>query len=112
MTEEHLMWFTGGLCAVFCCTFSSTDYCVPEPPFPRFTFVSDAAAVDTTTQTILNFVLAMVLHPEVQKKAQDEIDSVVGTDRLPNINEWVHTSFSATWTSLWNEFRRARFGTR
>ena len=25
----------------------------------------------------------MVLHPDVQKKAQAEIDSVIGTDRLP-----------------------------
>ena len=31
------------------------------------------------------FVLAMVLHPEVLEKAQDEMDTVVGTERLP---EW------------------------
>lgn len=29
----------------------------------------------------------MVLHPEIQKKAQDEIDSVVGRDRLPDFND-------------------------
>ena len=27
--------------------------------------------------------MAMALHPSVQKRAQDEIDRVVGTDRLP-----------------------------
>jgi cytochrome P450 len=25
----------------------------------------------------------MVLHPDIQKRAQDEIDSVIGADRLP-----------------------------
>lgn len=29
------------------------------------------------------FVLAMTLHPEVLEKAQDEMDQVVGTERLP-----------------------------
>ena len=31
--------------------------------------------------------LAMALHPEVQKKAQAEIDAVVGADRLPDIED-------------------------
>ena len=29
----------------------------------------------------------MVLHPEIQKKAQAEIDAVVGHDRLPDFND-------------------------
>lgn len=29
------------------------------------------------------FFLAMILHPEVMKKAQKEIDEVIGNDRLP-----------------------------
>lgn len=36
-----------------------------------------------TVSTIATFILAMVLHPEAQKKAQEEIDHVVGTNRLP-----------------------------
>jgi cytochrome P450 len=31
-----------------------------------------------------SFVLAIVLHPEAQRLAQQEIDSVVGVDRLPD----------------------------
>jgi cytochrome P450 len=31
------------------------------------------------------FVLAMAKHPEIQERAQKEIDAVVGTDRLPTI---------------------------
>lgn len=32
---------------------------------------------------LMVFVLAMVLYPGVQKRAQAEIDLVIGTDRLP-----------------------------
>lgn len=32
-----------------------------------------------------SFILAMVLYPEVQAKAQAEIDRIVGTDRLPTL---------------------------
>ncbi|KIK93478.1 hypothetical protein PAXRUDRAFT_828940 [Paxillus rubicundulus Ve08.2h10] len=42
-----------------------------------------AAASETTASTLLVFVLAMVLNPEVQERAQAEIDSVIGTVRLP-----------------------------
>ncbi|KAG1892828.1 cytochrome P450 [Suillus subluteus] len=43
-----------------------------------------AGASDTTVATINSFFLAMTLFPDVQKKAQAEIDSVVGPDRLPS----------------------------
>lgn len=29
------------------------------------------------------FILAMIAYPEVQKKAQEELDAVVGRDRMP-----------------------------
>lgn len=35
----------------------------------------------------MNFVLAMLKHPEVQRRAQQEIDSVVGNDRLPSFED-------------------------
>ena len=41
------------------------------------------AGADTTLSTVQSFILAMLLYPEVQKKAQEELDRVVGTDRLP-----------------------------
>jgi cytochrome P450 len=37
--------------------------------------------------TLLVFLLAMVLHPEVQAKAQAEIDRVIGKDRLPDFDD-------------------------
>jgi cytochrome P450 len=39
--------------------------------------------VDTTSSTMISCVLAMCAFPEVQRKAQAEIDSVVGPDRSP-----------------------------
>ncbi|KAK6339245.1 hypothetical protein TWF718_008668 [Orbilia javanica] len=46
-----------------------------------------AAGADTTVITLTSFIAAMVLFPEVQRKAQEEIDRVVGTDRLPTFDD-------------------------
>ncbi|KAG1754144.1 cytochrome P450 [Suillus lakei] len=51
------------------------------------TSIAFAAASETTTSTLLVFLLAMVLHPGVQAKAQAEIDRVVGKDRLPDFDD-------------------------
>ncbi|KAG0706787.1 cytochrome P450 [Suillus ampliporus] len=42
---------------------------------------------ETTDSTVSVFLLAMVLHPEVQIKAQEEIDRVVGNSRLPDFSD-------------------------
>ncbi|KAG2118778.1 cytochrome P450 [Suillus discolor] len=42
---------------------------------------------DTTTSALMTFALAMVLYPDVQRRAQAEIDSVVGRDRLPTFED-------------------------
>lgn len=39
------------------------------------------------------FVLAMVLFPEVQSKAQQEIDAVVGLDRLPTAEDRINLPY-------------------
>ncbi|KAF7535024.1 hypothetical protein G7054_g5727 [Neopestalotiopsis clavispora] len=41
------------------------------------------AGSETTATTINNWTLAMALNPEAMRKAQEEIDRVVGSDRLP-----------------------------
>ncbi|KAJ8072918.1 hypothetical protein PM082_016477 [Marasmius tenuissimus] len=43
-----------------------------------------AAGEETTSSSVLTFILAMVLHPELQIRAQKEIDSVMGPGRLPD----------------------------
>ncbi len=45
------------------------------------------AGSDTTSSTLYGFVQAMVLFPDAQKKAQDEVDRVVGKDRLPEMSD-------------------------
>ncbi|KAF9258780.1 cytochrome P450 [Marasmius fiardii PR-910] len=46
-----------------------------------------AAGQETTYTTLKAFVLAMMHHPEIQKRAYEEITSVVGQDRLPDLND-------------------------
>ncbi|KAF8552662.1 cytochrome P450 [Imleria badia] len=46
-----------------------------------------AGSVDTTMTTISHFILAMVQHPLVLKRAQAEIDAVVGQNRLPALED-------------------------
>ncbi|KAF8742993.1 cytochrome p450, partial [Rhizoctonia solani] len=41
------------------------------------------AGMDTTAAALDRFFALMVTHPEVQKRAQDEITRVIGSDRLP-----------------------------
>lgn len=45
------------------------------------------AAADTTVITLTAFTLAMTRFPDAQRKAQEEIDRVVGTERLPNFED-------------------------
>ena len=39
------------------------------------------------------FILAILIHPNVQRKAQQEIDSVVGSDRLPDFSDIPHLTY-------------------
>ncbi|KAF8176425.1 putative monooxygenase [Mycena galopus ATCC 62051] len=55
--------------------------------------ISWAAAVltggglDTSVSSVLMFFLAMTLNPSVQAKARKEIETVIGSDRLPEIQD-------------------------
>ncbi|EJC98991.1 cytochrome P450 [Fomitiporia mediterranea MF3/22] len=46
-----------------------------------------AAGSDTTVNSLACFFLAMTIYPEVQRKAQEEIDQVIGDVRLPNFED-------------------------
>jgi cytochrome P450 len=52
---------------------------------------------------ISTFVLAMVLFPDIQSKAQEEIDRVVGPSRLPTHNDREHLPYIA---ALYKELLR------
>ncbi|ESK84360.1 cytochrome p450 [Moniliophthora roreri MCA 2997] len=45
------------------------------------------AAFETTETTLNWLVLAMITFPEVQRKAQEELDRVIGRARIPTLND-------------------------
>ncbi|TCD67843.1 hypothetical protein EIP91_011905 [Steccherinum ochraceum] len=51
------------------------------------TAVAYAGAASTTTAAAESFVLAMAMFPEVQRRAQEELDKHVGSSRLPDFND-------------------------
>ncbi|KIK55628.1 hypothetical protein GYMLUDRAFT_47600 [Collybiopsis luxurians FD-317 M1] len=64
-----------------------------------------AAGADTTVSCQYAFFLAMVRHPEVLRKAQAEIDAVVGNERLPGFGDRDHLPYVnavVTETLRWN----------
>ncbi|KAL0061867.1 hypothetical protein AAF712_011309 [Marasmius tenuissimus] len=44
-----------------------------------------AAGEDTTYVTLSTFFLAMIQNPDIQRRVHEEIISVVGEDRLPDV---------------------------
>ncbi|THU94571.1 cytochrome P450 [Dendrothele bispora CBS 962.96] len=45
------------------------------------------AGEDTTSSLMLSIIVALVCYPEIQKKAQAELDTVVGQGRLPDFSD-------------------------
>ncbi|KAJ3005777.1 hypothetical protein NUW54_g4194 [Trametes sanguinea] len=53
----------------------------------RPAYISPGGA-ETSASALHTFFLAMVLHPEVQAKAREELDRVVGAHRLPTFDDF------------------------
>ena len=51
------------------------------------------AGSDTTSNTLVGFLCAMILFPDVQLRAQNELDRVVGKNRLPSFNDQNHLPY-------------------
>jgi len=60
-------------------------------------------ASDTTGSAAWSFMLAMLLHPEVQAKAQAEIDSVTDRSRLPRMTDRAAMPYLVS--IVWETFR-------
>ncbi|KAJ3848269.1 cytochrome P450 [Lentinula lateritia] len=51
------------------------------------------AGAETTAGVLSWFMLAMILYPDIQKKIQDELDTVVGRGRLPTFADQEHLPY-------------------
>ncbi|TFY56485.1 hypothetical protein EVJ58_g7613 [Rhodofomes roseus] len=58
-----------------------------ERAMQGITSVLFAAGTDTSATVVVSFVLAMVLNSDICRKAQAEIDRVVGSERLPTFED-------------------------
>ncbi|GJE97958.1 cytochrome P450 [Phanerochaete sordida] len=63
------------------------DNSTRENDMRHVTGTAYAAGADTTVSSLGTFLLAMVMYPDIQKRAQEEIDRVVGSDRFPSIED-------------------------
>ncbi|CAG0925188.1 unnamed protein product, partial [Notodromas monacha] len=61
------------------------------------------AGAETTSTTLRWFFLYMVVYPKIQSRIQEEIDNVVGKDRLPNSEDRVRMPY--TEAVLWEIWR-------
>ena len=60
---------------------------LPEEQFIVTTLDLFAAGAETTSNTLEFGILYMILNPKVQERVQEEIERVVGRDRLPNTSD-------------------------
>ncbi|KAG0706122.1 cytochrome P450 [Suillus ampliporus] len=51
------------------------------------------AGTETTASVLMNFILVMILHPHIQEKAHNIVESVVGTKRLPTFQDRASLSY-------------------
>lgn len=49
--------------------------------------LSDSAGLNTTQNVLRRFIYNMVVHPEMQRRAQAEIDAITEGNRLPAFSE-------------------------
>lgn len=52
------------------------------------------AGADTTVSSLTSFVLAMLMFPQVQRKAQEEIDCVIEDGRLPQFQDRINLPYT------------------
>ncbi|KAH6908264.1 O-methylsterigmatocystin oxidoreductase [Coprinopsis sp. MPI-PUGE-AT-0042] len=70
---------------------------LPDPSHPSYdiekekarnaTLIGYISGVDTTTQAVRALFLALAMYPEVQKRAQQELEQALGPCRLPKLSE-------------------------
>ena len=66
--------------------FAGTSPLLASTGHPTVVWILSVAAADTTLSAVYTFFLAMLYFPEVQSKAQDELDQVL-QGRLPEYSD-------------------------
>jgi hypothetical protein len=51
------------------------------------------AGAETSASFLQSFSLALLSNPDCQRRAREEVDSIVGTDRLPMLDDWEHLPY-------------------
>lgn len=57
------------------------------------TVVAFSAGAETTSGVLSWWLQAMLLHPEAQKRAHQELDRVIGRERVPTFDDLPKLSF-------------------
>lgn len=86
---SHLTHFSSRTCA-FVSTITDSRRRDSTPIFSLgkvYTHISMVLYASQTYATTLTFLMAMALNPDKQRLAQEEIDKVLGGDRLPTVND-------------------------
>jgi len=60
---------------------------------------------DTTSAFLQSVVLMLVAFPEVQRKAQEEVDRVIGSERSPTLEDWENLPYLQAFNKEINRFR-------
>lgn len=84
-----------------CCVYHSLSTPSRSPGLlckkSSYSYLSDdansAAGSETTAGVVTWWVQAMILYPEVQARAQAELDAVVGRDRIPTFADYEHMPY-------------------
>jgi cytochrome P450 len=56
-------------------------------------YVENLRTLFQTVSSIMTFLVAMLLYPDVLKRAQNELDFVIGRDRLPTFEDRLRLPF-------------------
>lgn len=72
---------------------AKTPWPLPEFAFNNLLGELVEAGADTTANQVLTIIMALAKHPEVQKKAQAEIDRVCGPDRAPQFSDFAELPY-------------------
>ncbi|KEP50811.1 cytochrome P450 family protein [Rhizoctonia solani 123E] len=67
--------------------YSSLSPDIRDTTLEQLGMIFYAGGTDTSATALLNFIAAMALYPDVQEKAQQELDTVLGSGVLPAISD-------------------------